>query len=263
LHALWNFHQTTGDIEFIAQHWPHILKIGTFLLKWRDKVSKLPHPSWDLWEEREATTTYSSAAVYAGLRAGARLASLVGLENYSSQFNDAANDVKEGILNHLYDQALGRLLRSINPRDETVDASLLAVNAFGVVPVDDPRFTGTMKAVEEHLWLVGRIGGIARYPGDKYLRVAPELIGNPWILTTLYLAMCYVEANGLAKAKNMIEWATERASPTGLLPEQVNAFDGSPVGVLPLGWSHAAYIIAVQKFTARLASHGLVWDGRY
>ncbi|HYB83765.1 MAG TPA: glycoside hydrolase family 15 protein [archaeon] len=262
LHALWNFHQTTGDIEFIAQQWPHIQKIGTFLLQWRDKVTKLPHPSWDLWEEREATTTYSSAAVYAGLRAGAKLASLVGLDNYASRFNDAANEVREGILNYLYDQGLGRFLRSVNPRDDTVDASLVAVNTLGVLPIDDPRFAGTMKAVEEHLWLPGRIGGIARYPDDKYLRVSPELIGNPWILTTLYLAMCYVEANALAKAKKMIEWATERASPTGLLAEQVNAFDGGSVGVLPLGWSHASYIIAVQKFAAKLASRGLVWDSK-
>jgi GH15 family glucan-1,4-alpha-glucosidase len=263
LHALWNFYETTGQIEFIAQHWPHILRIGTFLMKWRDKVSKLPHPSWDVWEEREATTTYSSAAVYAGLRAAAKLARLVGFEDYSSQFDGAANEVKEGILKYLYDHGLGRLLRSVNPRDDSVDASLLAINDFGVLPVQDSRFVGTMKAVEEQLWLGSGIGGIARYSGDTYLRVSSDLIGNPWILTTLHLAMCYTDTDDLARAKKMIEWATERASSTGLLPEQVNAFDGSPVGVLPLGWSHAAYILAVRKFAAKLTSQGLAWDSRY
>ena len=263
LHALWNFYQNTKDIEFVTKHWPHIQRIGRFLMQWRDKVTKLPHRSWDIWEEREATTTYSSAAVYAGLRAAANLARLVGLESHSSQLDCAANEVKEGILMHLYDQEVGRFLRSINPRDDTVDSSLLAINDFGAVPVQDSRFAGTMKAVEEHLWLGGGIGGIARYSGDKYLRVAPELVGNPWILTTLFLAICYIDANNLAKAKKMIEWATDRASSTGLLPEQVNAFDGSPVGVLPLGWSHAAYVIAVVRFAAKLTSQGLRWDDGY
>ena len=204
LHALWNFYLTTGDIEFISHHWPHIVKIGTFLVGWRDKTSRLPHPSWDIWEEKQATSTYSSAAVYAGLRAGANLAKLVGQENYSSQFDDAANEVKEGILKYLYDDGLRRLLRSVNPRDDTVDASLLAIHDFGVLPVEDLRFRGTMKAVEEQLWLGSGIGGIARYAGDSYLRISSDFIGNPWIITTLYLAMCYVDANDLAKAKSMI-----------------------------------------------------------
>jgi oligosaccharide amylase len=263
LHALWNFYKTTGDIEFIAQHWRHILKIATFLVEWRDKESKLPHPSWDLWEEREAITTYASAAVYAGLSAAANLARLVGMENYSSKFDSSADEVKDGILKHLYDQGLGRLLRSIKPRDQAVDASLLAINEFGVLPVRDARFAGTVEAVEEQLWLGTGVGGIARYSGDAYLRVSSDLVGNPWILTTLYLAMCYTDADNLARAKKLIEWGTQRATSTGLLPEQVNAFDGSPVGVLPLGWSHAAYILAIKKFAAKLASRGLAWDGSY
>jgi GH15 family glucan-1,4-alpha-glucosidase len=229
-------------------------------MDWRDEATKLPHPSWDLWEEREATTTYASAAVYAGLTAAANLARLVGLESQSSQFYSSADEVKEGILKNLYDPELRRFLRSTNPRDQTVDASLLAIVDFGVVPPQDPRFAGTMKAVQEQLWLNGGIGGIVRYSGDTYLRVSSDLIGNPWILTTLYLAMCYVDMDDLSNAKKMIQWATERVSSTGLLPEQVNAYNGSPVGVLPLGWSHAAYILAVKKFAAKLTYDGSTWE---
>lgn len=262
LHALWNFYETTGDVEFVAQHWPHVLKIATFLASWRDKSNNLPHPSWDLWEEREATTTYSAAAVHAGLRAGSNLARLVGLENNALQLYQAANDVKDGIFKYLYDPKLGRFLRSVNPRDETVDASLLAVSNFGVVPVQDARVAGTVKAIEEQLWVKTGIGGVARYSGDGYLKVSPGIIGNPWILTTLYLSMCHADAGNLARARELIEWATARASTSGLLSEQVNPYDGSPVGVLPLAWSHAAYILAVGKLAAQLSAKKLAWDSK-
>jgi len=260
LHALWNFYQTSGDIELVASHWPRVLKIATFLANWRDKTSKLPLPSWDLWEERKNTTTYSAAAVYAGLRAASELATLVGLEDYSSKFDQIANEVKDGILKYLYDPRLGRFLRSINPRDEALDASLLAINDFNVLSAQDSRVMGTIDAIEKELWIKTDIGGITRYLGDGYLRVSPEIIGNPWILTTLYLAMYRTDMGDLARAKQLIEWAADRASSTRLLSEQVNAFDGSPVGVLPLAWSHAAYVLAVKRFVARLSATGHPWD---
>jgi len=253
LHALWNFYLTTGDIEFVSQHRRQILNLSTFLAEWRDE-HKLPRPSWDLWEEREATTTYSAAAVYAGLHAGSNLARLIGLDDYASDFDGSANEVREGILEYLYDPELGRFLRSINPRDESLDASLLVINEFGVLPPQDSRIAKTVDLVEEKLWVNTNIGGLARYAGDAYLRVSPNLIGNPWILTTLYLSMFRADAGELKKAHRLLEWATARATSTRLLPEQVNAYDGSPIGVLPLAWSHAAFILAVKKLISRSAA---------
>jgi len=263
LHALWNFYQTTGDIEFVASHWPHALRIADFLADWRDETSRLPRPSWDIWEEREATTTYSAAAVYAGLRAASRLAALVGLQDYSTKFEEAANETKDSILNQLYDPKLGRFLRSIDPRDEALDSSFLAINAFDLLPANDPRIVSTVNAIEEQLWVKTSIGGIARYSGDGYLKVSSDIIGNPWILTTLYLAMYRTDMNECARAKQLIEWAPDRASSTRLLSEQVNAYDGSSVGVLPLAWSHAAYILSVRKLASKLATNGYGWDNKF
>ena len=262
LHALWNFYQTTGDIEFVAEHWPHSLKIANFLTEWRDEATKLPHPSWDIWEERVATATYSALAVCAGLDAASQLARLVGLEDYASRFEKGSNEVRQGILQYLYDEKLGRFLRSIDPRDEALDSSFLAASSFGIFPLHDPRIAKTVNAIEQQLWVTGRIGGIARYQGDGYLRTSPEIIGNPWILTTLYLSIVRSDTGDFAKARALIGWATDRAYSTGLLSEQVNAIDGSPVGVLPLAWSHAVYILAVRRYAAQLASRGLSWTGK-
>jgi GH15 family glucan-1,4-alpha-glucosidase len=187
---------------------------------------------------------------------------LVGLDDHGSRFEKASNEVRESILQYLYDEKLGRFLRSVDPRDEALDSSFLAASSFGIFPLQDVRIAKTVKAIEQQLWVTGPIGGIARYQGDGYLRTNSEIIGNPWILTTLYLSINRSDTGDLAKARALIEWATDRAYSTGLLSEQVNAIDGSPVGVLPLAWSHAAYILAVRRYAAQLASKGLSWTGK-
>ena len=259
LHALMNFYRTGGDIQFVAQHWPRILRIANFLIHWRSDANGLPHPSWDLWEEREATTTYSSGAVYAGLKAAAQLANAIGLDKYEAEFEDAANEVREGILKHLYDPKTGRFLRSINPRDEALDASLLIMNEFRVLGPEDPCLVSTAQQIERQLWVTSEVGGIARYIGDGYLRVSSDVIGNPWVLTTLYLAMYHTDTGNLARAKELVQWATNAASTSDLLSEQVNPYDRTPVGVVPLGWSHAADILAVNRLAEAISKAAVTW----
>ncbi|MDF2661136.1 MAG: glycoside hydrolase family 15 protein, partial [Paenibacillus sp.] len=48
---------------------------------------------------------------------------------------------------------------------------------------------------------------------------------------------------------------------TGVLPEQLDPFDGSPLSVAPLTWSHATFVLAVVKYTNKvkeLAERGSV-----
>ena len=45
-----------------------------------------------------------------------------------------------------------------------------------------------------------------------------------------------------------LNWVAERALGSGVLAEQVNPFTGEPVSVSPLTWSHAGFIIAVQRY---------------
>ena len=254
LFALWNFYKTSGDIEFVAEKWSRALKVAEFLTNWRDKENKLPHPSWDVWEERESTSTYSASAVFAGLSSASELAKLLGSEKQASRFREASDEVKESILQSMYDPKLGRFLRSLNPRDDALDAGLLAINLFGVVSANDQRLAATADQIEKELWVNTKVGGLARYKNDGYLKVDPSLIGNPWILTTLLLSVYRSDAGDLTRAKQLLDWATDRATKTNLLSEQVNAYDGSPVGVLPLAWSHSIYVLAVRNLVEKSAN---------
>ena len=113
-----------------------------------------------------------------------------------------------------------------------------------------------MKAVEKQLWINTEIGGVARFEDDGYMRVSNDVTGNPWFICTLWLADYRI---AIAKKKEdlkgvieILEWTAKRALPSGVLAEQVNPFDGSPVSVAPLTWSHSTFIATVMCYLKKL-----------
>ena len=49
----------------------------------------------------------------------------------------------------------------------------------------------------------------------------------------------------------MIRWVMSHALPSGVLPEQINPFNGEPLSVSPLTWSHAEFITTVCRWEER------------
>ncbi len=205
--------------------------------------SGLPPPSFDLWEERKGAFTYSACAVYAGLSGAAELALALGDDDHYDAWAAGADRIKSAIVDRLYDDRLGRFKRAVD--DPALDSSLFAVWWFGVLSADDPRVARTMVAVERELSRPS--GGVARYEGDEY---GGRM--NSWIICTLWLAQWHAAVENFERSLELISWCADHAHPTtGLLPEQV-ADDGSPRSVLPLTWSHAAFVLAVLEYLAAL-----------
>ncbi len=103
------------------------------------------------------------------------------------------------------------------------------------------------------------MGGIARYEDDHYQQVSHEtgpVPGNPWILCTLWLAEWYIararSAAELSRPLELLRWAVSRGLPSGVLPEQVHPYDGRPLSVSPLTWSHAQFVHATLRYLDRL-----------
>ena len=48
------------------------------MIQYRDPDTKLPLPSYDLWEEKRGCSTFTAAAVYGALVAAADLAKILG-----------------------------------------------------------------------------------------------------------------------------------------------------------------------------------------
>jgi GH15 family glucan-1,4-alpha-glucosidase len=267
LWALWNHYDEFRDIEFASRLYrPLITRAADFMVSFRDHATGLPHPSWNLWEDRRAVHTFTCATVVGGLRAAANFATLFGDPEIAERYEQAAREVVNGMRAYLYRPELGRFARSIMPVagggfevDETIDASLFGIFYFGAFAADDPLVRDTMNAVEERLWAKTNVGGCARYENDGYMRVADDLDkvpGNPWFICTLWLADYRIASarnlEDLERAVEILEWVTKRALPSGVLAEQVDPLTGAPLSVSPLTWSHSTVVATVIAYLRKL-----------
>ena len=269
LWSLWGHYQKSRDIELVLQLAPTlIVPAAEFLAGYIYPHLGLPRETYDLWEERRGVHTWTASTVVGGLEAAAKLVMLLGEEGKAQRYRQAAKRIREGIIAHLYDPALGRFVRGLQvgpdgsvQRDAVPDASMAGLFVFGVLPAGDARVRATMGVLEERLWVRTEVGGVARYSGDYYFRTAfndfDRVPGNPWFITTLWLADWYTavapDRAGLARSRELLSWVAEHAMPSGVLPEQLHAYSGDPLSVAPLCWSHAAFCASVQNYMRRFA----------
>jgi GH15 family glucan-1,4-alpha-glucosidase len=223
---------------------------AAFLVTFRDPTTQLPAPSYDLWEERFGIHTYSTTAVAHALERAARIAAEIGKD--PTAWRKAAEEIREAAVRHLWDEARGRFVRSIAPRDDRLDASLLLALKLGLVPWDDPRAKQTVDAIEARLWSPV-VGGLARYEGDLYYGNE-----NPWIVTTLWLAEARLRLGDRNRCRQLIEWAASWATPTHLLPEQIDRNTGEAKSATPLTWSHSTFVDVVHKYAESEAAGRLL-----
>jgi len=263
LFSLWNHYHQVRDIEFINPLYePLVCKAADFMVKYRDQKSKLPSPSYDLWEENRGISTFTTSAVYGGLQAASRFARIYGDLDNSKKYESAAREVKEAMLKHLYDEEAGRFLKMIKPdgkggftKDQTIDSSVYGVFEFGVLPTNDPRVEKTMETVESALWVKTEVGGVARYQNDYYHQVSKDIEkipGNPWIICTLWLAEWYIAKGDLDKGRELLQWVVSHTSESGVLAEQIHPYNNQPLSVSPLTWSHSTFVLTVVEYLNKL-----------
>jgi glucoamylase len=270
LWGMWQHYLLTRDQEFLIEIWQAAEKGARFLTGFIDPETGLPMPSRDLWEERDGEHTYSAAAVYGGLRGAAEIAERLGHADRAEQWRSVATSIREAVLRQLWNeerQAFYRgLKRAVDAEtakraeadghkvvrekdakgyvthrlwfDPVIDASLLGVSMpFELLPADDERFIRTVDAVES--CLTSPVGGIKRYENDDYIG------GNPWVLTTLWLAMVRIRQSRPEDALKLLRWAVSHRTSLDLLPEQIDRRTGEPAWVVPLTWSHAMFVLTV------------------
>lgn len=269
LHALHQHFHCFADIELMQKMYePLIKKAGNFMMGYIDETTGLPLPSYDLWEKERGIFAYTCASVYAGLIAAAHLSETLGHFNHHRRYEKAAEGVKTAILKHLYDPEKGRFLKKVDldektgelTKDYQIDASLHGLWMFGVLPPDDERIVGTCQAIEAALSIPTDVKGLTRYENDDYQRVHDmdygNIPGNPWIITTLWQAQWQIAIaktkKDLKAAEDHLNWTISHMNKAGILPEQLNPFNGEHLSVAPLTWSHSTFVDTVLQYNDKL-----------
>ncbi len=234
-------YKLTEDREFLVEMWPTVHRGIDHLLKKRDHETGLIGPTFDLWEERVALHTYTNAAGSAALREGAKVASILQNDALSVSWTTAQKALEDSITKHLWDDKNSRFLKSIRPNDSSIDTALLGLSyPFRILPADDPKIFSTSNQIEQAFKFAAE--GIGRYPGDAYHG------GNPWFITTLWMALYQSQLKNYHKARDLIEWSAKHVDELQLFAEQVHKDNGEPVSASPLAWSHAMFILALLDY---------------
>lgn len=215
---------------------------------WKEKY--FFHNTQDLWESgrRRTSTKYENNHTYslAACIKGLQLANIM-IDN--NNWLKTAKQMKER-LELAYDEEKKYFFRNYGIlEDENVDASMLGlVYPFEIYPADDEKMFNTVKKIEE---LIVKNGGVHRFQFDYYDgEGTAQEGGGAWPLLNFWMSIYWSLKGDKKKAEDYYNWVLERIEKYDyLIPEQI--FEDERIGVYPLCWSHAMFIIA-SKFLGNL-----------
>ncbi len=250
LYMLSEYFSHSQDTDFVFSLYATFIQpAANFMANFIDETTKLPHASYDLWEEKFLTTTYTVAVVYQALLVAAEFADHFEYPDDAVKWRDAASTISAG-MKKMFDTKRsayqkGYLLQENGSLefDNTLDiSSMYGVMMFATIHINDQPLQDTVALIESVLLDKSPSGGLPRYEHDHYFESNPAFIGNPWFVTTLWMAQYYIRAKDYDRARYYINWTLSRALPSGVLSEQINPTNSIPISVTPLVWSHAELI---------------------
>ena len=211
------------------------------------------HVSYDLWEMCEGIHLYSLASIYSAFDCILEIYNILGdkasdFENnrlkeekiYKNQksIEKLQVEIKKYINENMYDEEKKSYVR--NPEDRKMDISIIgAVTPFNVFKAKEKKVLNTIERI--NLSLRTYTGGYQRFEQDHYMN------GNPWPIANLWMTLYYLEAGEKRKAKETFDFVVKTAGKHYLLGEQIDNGTLKPNWVLGLGWSHAMFIIVLEK----------------
>ena len=211
------------------------------------------HVSYDLWEMNEGVHLYSLASIYAAFDSILGIYRAIGknvsefennrlkeekIQKNEREIEKIRRGIKDFIENNLYDENKKSYVRNLS--DRKMDISILgAITPFNVFSAKENKVKNTVESINLHLRTY--TGGYQRFEGDHYMN------GNPWPIANLWMTLYYLESGEKKKAKETFDFVVKTCGKHYLLGEQVDNSTLKPNWVIGLGWSHAMFLIVLEK----------------
>lgn len=249
IYMLGEYYEHSKDADFVQSLYLTLVQPAShFMSEFMDDATTLPHASYDLWEEKFLTNTYTAAITYQALLVAADFADMFEYPDDAAYWRQAAEKIFSS--KDVFFDPERKVLRKgflLQPDgslqfDNTLDvSSMYGVMMYGLHKGADTINT-TVAAIESILLNQNLSGGTPRYENDDYFATEHEYLGNPWIVTTLWMAQYYMRIGKKDKGTEYLDWAMSKALQSGMLSEQINPKTSSITSVTPLIWSHAEFI---------------------
>ncbi len=257
VYGVYNHYEYTSNEEFLKDNL-HMCELAiTFLKKYVKDIFEQTNRykvSYDIWEENDkGVHFYSLASIIAAFESMKKIYKVLG-KNVSDFENNRLKDekinknineitelqveIKKYIEDNLYDENRKSYVR--NTEDRRMDISLLgAVYPFNIYSPKEKRILNTVDNI--NLTLRTYTGGYQRYEFDNYRK------GSPWPISNLWMTLYYLELGEKKKAKETFDFVLNTIGKHSFLGEQIDNSTLKPNWVIGLGWSHAMFIIVLEK----------------
>lgn len=270
-----DYFKTFKDKQFLIKNWNYIESIIKFLKSYNFKryrgkssindyvegfnfnnensfasKSNLPYPSFDIWEQYFGIFTHTSILLLEAIKSAIEITEEINAIYLKQDLEAYYINLKKDIVSYLVDKNDNTFIKGFIfsetekkiYKDSSMDAAL--INAFNISTDADVKaiLKNTIDLKLKKILINTEIRGIARKEEDHYLHLEGDYQGNPWILTSLWMAE-YAKQNGdNVEMNTRLKWVLKHTDHTGLMAEQTNPYSGFALGVKPLTWNHAEFI---------------------
>ena len=215
--------------------WPIIdRQVAAALEHWRE-------PDAGIWEVRGEPKHFTSSKIMCWVAAdrGSRLAKMSGEHEKAADWEKAAAEIKEDILENGVDER-GVLTQYYG--GTALDASLLLAPLVRFLPPDDPRIKATVMAIRKELTVDGLV---LRYRVEE---TDDGFSGEEGTFTicSFWLVSALCEIGEFEKARKLCGKLLSFAGPLELYGEEIDPHSGQHLGNFPQAFTHLALINAVQ-----------------
>lgn len=276
IYGVWDYYKFSNDksfleqnlkmcesaIKFLYKYIENILNIDEVDLvkkdledKYSEKFEIHKQISYDLWEMNEGIHLYSLSSIASALHCMVEIYNVLDSGEHESRLKKEkrlntinklekyANLIENFIKDNLIDKE--KLILKRNTNDNNMDISVMgAVYPFNIFASDDRVIKNTVDKI--NMTLKTYSNGYLRFEGDSYMEGK-----NPWVITTLWMALYYMESENVNEAEKCFKYVVETACKHGFLSEQVSNEDSNFKWVIGLGWSHAMFIIVLNELIKR------------
>jgi len=199
-------------------------------------------PDAGLWELRGAAHvhTFSSVMCWAACDRLAKIAARIELTGRAAYWRAAAERMKPVIIERAWNPGRNSFVATFG--GESLDASLLLLHELGFVRADDPRFAGTVAAVEREL----RKGQyVFRYSDPDDFGV-PD---NAFIVCTFWYIDALAALGRTVEARMLFESMLASRNRHGLLSEHIDPHSGELWGNFPQTYSMVGLINSAMRLS--------------
>ena len=224
-----------------------------------DHVAKVwDKPDQGLWETRGPPRhfVYSKVMAWVVFDRAVKAVRAHGLKGPAEEWEKLCERIHAEICDKGFDK-MHNTFRAAYDGDD-LDASLLLVAQTGFVKPDDPRFVGTVEAIERELLVDGFVRRYHTHEVDDGLRPGE----GAFLACSFWLADAYVSIGRREDAKVLFKRLLAIRNDLGLLAEEYEPAAKRQQGNFPQAFSHVALINTAFNLTRAEKPHRQRADGQ-